>query len=95
LIFDFPLKGMLLVGVVALLGVQLLMARPLPDFLHRLLKPFGACVLEIYFLHSYLFVHPSGVTVLDLTASFAVILLVSVLTHKAAEKLQAGVLRPA
>jgi hypothetical protein len=87
--FGVPVRGLLLVGVASLLCIQVLMVLPLPDWLHAPLKPFGACVLEIYFLHTYLFVHPIGVLALDLFASLALILIASLLTRRFAEWIQA------
>jgi hypothetical protein len=93
ILFGNSFKGFFLVGFVSLLAIQFLMAVPLPDWLHRPFKPFGACVLEIYILHTYLFVHPSGVLMLDLLASLVVVLSVSFLARKVAERLQSGLRR--
>lgn len=88
MLFGAPLKGLLLVGLASLLAIQLLLSVPLPDWLHAPFKPFGACVLEIYFLHTYLFVHPSGMLMLDLLASLALILIAALATRAVAERLQ-------
>lgn len=87
-LFGAPLKGLLLVGLASLLAIQLLLSVALPDWLHAPFRPFGACVLEIYFLHTYLFVHPSGMPIPDLLASLALILAASLATRALAERLQ-------
>ena len=86
-LFGAPLKGLLLVGLASLLAIQLLLSVALPDWLHAPFRPFGACVLEIYFLHTYLFVHLSGMPIPDLLASLALILAASLATRALAERL--------
>lgn len=88
LLFGAPVKGLLVVGVVSLLGIQLLQSVSLPDWLHAPFRPFSACVLEIYFLHTYLFIHPTGMLAIDLLASLTLVLLASLATRAAAERLQ-------
>ena len=78
----------IVIAFAALLVVQVLLTVQLPNWLHAPFKPFSACVLEIYFLHTYLFIHPSGMLALDLIASLAVILAASMATRKVASKIQ-------
>ena len=78
----------LVVAFSALVVIQLLLTLRLPDGLHQIFKPLGACVLEIYFFHTYLFVHPTGSIALDLTLSLTIILAVSLAAEKIAGKLQ-------
>ena len=82
--FGAPMNALMLIAFAALLSIQFLLTIPLPDWLHAIFKPLSTCVLEIYFLHTYLFVHPSGIIAVDLIASLIVIIIMSLITKKLA-----------
>ena len=87
-LFGAPINTLIVIAFAALFTIQLLLSAPLPDWLHLPFKPFSACVLEIYFLHTYLFVHPSGIIVVDLLASLALVLVVAMATKQLANRIQ-------
>lgn len=82
---DKPFGSLALVALISLLSVQILMLCVLPDWVHSIFKPLSACVLEIYFLHIYLFVHPAGNLWLDLIVSVGLVVLVSLSVRRVAE----------
>lgn len=87
-LFGAPINTLIVIAFAALITIQLLLTVPLPNWLHAPFKPFSACVLEIYFLHTYLFVHPSGIIVVDLLASLTLVLVVSMATKQLANLIQ-------
>lgn len=91
-LFGAPINALIVIAFTALFTIQLLLTMPLADWLHAPFKPFSACVLEIYFLHTYLFVHPSGIIIVDLLASLALVLLVSMATKQLANRIQGRLL---
>ncbi|WP_459943325.1 hypothetical protein, partial [Deferrisoma palaeochoriense] len=48
-----------------------------PGWLERVTLPFAGCLLEIYLLHTYLFIHPTGNLGVDLALSLALVLAVA------------------
>ncbi len=54
-----------------------LMTAPIPRILVSASRPVAACMLEVYILHTYLFVRPSGYVALDLLITLACVVAVS------------------
>lgn len=84
----------LLVALSVLL-VHLLLQRPLPRFLVTWSIPFQACVLEIYVIHTYLFLPTTHLgKVPALLGSLCLILLCATLLHRLSESLERRLARP-
>lgn len=73
-----------------LLLLQLAMRWPFPVFLSAPLKFLAPCLLEIYFLHTYLFVRPTQMPLLDFCISLLVIAAVSLLLNRLAGRIRLG-----
>jgi hypothetical protein len=59
----------------------------------RILVPLEACLLEIYLIHSYLFVHPAGNQIIDFLISLVVIVAAALVLNRAGNYLVARVFR--
>lgn len=90
--FSAPTKSLIVITFASLCSIQILLTAALPNWLYSPLKPISACVLEIYFLHSYLFIHPSGLIVIDLLASLGLILSLSIITKLLADQIRKKIL---
>jgi hypothetical protein len=66
--------------------------RPL-TWLHPLI-PLEACLLEIYLIHSYLFVHPTGISALDFAISLVLIVFCALVLNAVATRLIAWLFAP-
>ncbi|MDB5747511.1 MAG: hypothetical protein JWP72_2359 [Massilia sp.] len=60
----------------------------------RPLVALEACLLEIYLIHSYLFVHPTGVSAVDFAISLALIVACAMLLNSAGNRLVEWVFTP-
>jgi hypothetical protein len=84
------LNGILLFACSLALSLRLtqpgLWLRPL-----RVLVPLEACLLEIFLIHSYLFVHPSGKPIVDFLISLVVIVAAAVVLNRAGNYLVARI----
>ncbi len=87
--FGAPVTSLVAISALALIVIQGLLRLHLPAWLHAPFKPFAACVLEIYILHTHFFIHPTGLLAIDFAASLLLILAVSLATRKLAERLPA------
>ncbi|QOL50936.1 acyltransferase family protein [Massilia litorea] len=59
----------------------------------RFLVPLEACLLEIYLIHSYLFVHPSGNPIIDFLLSLVVIVAAAIVLNRAGNYLVARIFK--
>ncbi|MBB5019438.1 surface polysaccharide O-acyltransferase-like enzyme [Chitinivorax tropicus] len=81
---SLPINSLMVITVLSIMALQGLLSLRLPAWCHAPLKPFGPCVLEIYFLHTHLFVHPTGWAPIDFMISLLVILGASYATKQMA-----------
>jgi hypothetical protein len=88
LAFHFSQLNFWLIAGICIALVLWLKEASLPRRLLLPLEALSGCVLEIYFLHSYLVVKPTGFTVPDAAISLACILLISLVLHRIAETIR-------
>lgn len=92
--FGFNKLNMPLLGLFALALSLRLTIPGKPLTLLRPLVALEACLLEIYLIHSYLFVHPTGHTLIDFGFSLAVIVAAALLLNHAGNRLVAWIFAP-
>ena len=87
--FGFNALNICLIVAISASAVLWVKGVSLPRKLLSPLRLFSGCVLEIYFLHAYLYVRPTGYMAFDLAASLVCILSIAWLLSRAADRIRA------